>query len=116
MATGPITRFVNDEQPDWVETITSNGVTADYSSGYTFTVTIINQAGTTLLTKTTGITGATGGQITVAFTGAELAAALVTATFAADNVIYQMRLTPRRTSDSSDGPTVKRTLVMQWRP
>lgn len=36
------------------------GALIDFSSGYTFTLKIGTRAGTTLLTKTTGITGAAG--------------------------------------------------------
>lgn len=116
-ATGPIQRFVNDEQPDYVETFYSNGVYPDMSTGWTFTCIITTTTGTptTLLTKTTGITGATAGVVTVAFTGTELSAAGITATFAANNVSYLMFLTARRTSDSSD-LTAQRTLLMKWRP
>lgn len=114
MAAGPIARFINDEQPDYVETFIANGVAPDFTTGWTFTV-VVTQGTTTLLTKTTGITGATGGAITVAFTGAELAANGVTATFAVNNVSYLMYLTARRTSDSSD-LTAERTLLMKWRP
>lgn len=115
MAQGPITRFTGDEQPDYVETFYSNGVYPDMSTGWTFTCVITTAAGATLLTKTTGITGATGGVVTVAFTGVELATALVTATFAVNNVTYLMFLTARRTSDTSD-LTAERTLLMKWRP
>lgn len=106
----------NDEQPAWEATVTTiNGIQPDYSSGYTFTCTITTLAGATLLAKTTGITGAAAGVITVAFTGAELATALVTATAAGD-VLYKLFLVPRRTSDSTDGPTIEDRLLMKWRP
>jgi hypothetical protein len=117
MTTGPITRFINDEQPDYVETFISNGVSPDMSTGWTFSVVITTTTGTptTLLTKSTGITGAAGGVVTVMFTGVELATALVTATFAVDNVSYLMFLTARRTADTSD-LTASRQLLMKWRP
>lgn len=117
MTEGPITRFINDEQPDYIETFAPNGTSPDMSTGWTFTCVITTTTGTptTLLTKTTNITGATGGVVTVIFTGAELAAANITATFATNNVSYLMFLTARRTSDSSD-LTAERTLLMKWRP
>lgn len=111
----PITLFVGDEQPVWQATITNNGSLVDYSSGYTFTCVVTTKAGATLLTKTTGITGATGGVVTVAFTGAELAAGGVTAA-AGDVGQFDLYLTPRRISDSADGPTVKETLTYRWKP
>lgn len=111
-----ITLHVNDEIAQWVPTITVNGTTPDYSSGYTFTCYVVDkEAGTTLLTKTTGITGAASGVVTVAFTGAELSGAGITATFG-NPVDYLLYLVPRRTSDSADGPTIEETLQMRWRP
>lgn len=112
-----VTLYTNDEHAQWVADITVNGTEVDYSSGYTFTCAIVDQAtGTTLLSKTSGITGGTGGQVTVAFTGAELSSNSVTATFADNNRSFDMYLTPRKTSDSSDGPTVAEVLTMKWRP
>lgn len=105
----------SDEIAQWPVTIIVNGSKLDYSTGYTFTCAVVNSSGTTLLSKTTGITGATNGQITVAFTGAELANNSITATFN-NPVSYKLYLTPRKVSDSSDGPTVEETLTMRWRP
>jgi PKD repeat protein len=110
-----IALHINDEHSQWVATVTNNGVATDYSTGYTFTCTVVNSAGATLLTKTTGITGAASGAITVAFTGAELSSNGVTATFGAP-VEYLLFLVPRKTSDSSDGPTIEEKLQMRWRP
>ena len=110
-----IVLHINDEHPQWLPDVTINGSKPDYSSGYTFTCYAVSSAGTTLLTKTTGITGAADGDITVAFTGAELASAGVTATFGAP-VEYFLFLVPRKTSDSSDGSTIEETLQMRWRP
>lgn len=107
----------NDEHAQWAATLIYNGSKLDYSTGYTFTCAVVNATtGATLLSKTTGITGATNGLITVAFTGAELATATVTATFANTPQTYLLYLTPRKTSDSSDGPTVEEKIVMRWRP
>jgi hypothetical protein len=112
----PITLFVNDEHAQWVADLTVNGVQLDYSTGYTFTCYVVNKdTGATLLTKTSGITGGTGGDITVAFTGAELASGTVTATFGAPGE-YLLYLVPRKTADGSDGPTVEERLQMRWRP
>lgn len=111
----PVELHTSDEHAQWPVTITVNGTKLDYSTGYTFTCYVVSSAGSTLLTKTTGITGAANGQITVAFTGAELATATVTATFN-NPVTYKLYLVPRKTSDSSDGPTVEETLTMRWRP
>lgn len=105
----------SDEHAQWLVTIVYNGNRLDYSTGYTFTCYVVNASGSTLLTKTTGITGAASGQITVAFTGAELSSGGVTATFN-NPVTYKLFLVPRKTSDSSDGPTVEETLTMRWRP
>lgn len=111
-----ITLYVGDEHSQWVADITDNGVQRDYSTGYTFTCYVVNKTtGATMLTKTTGITGAANGDVTVAFTGAELAGASITATFNSPEE-YLIYLVPRRTADSSDGPTVGDTLQMQWRP
>lgn len=113
---GPVELHVNDEHAQWPATIIVNGDRLDYSTGYTFTCTIVDKdTGTTLVSKTTGITGGAAGSVTVAFTGAELASGSVTATFG-NPVQYLMFLTPRLTSDSSDGPTVEETLTMRWRP
>ena len=111
----PIRLYTGDEHSQWVATTESNGTLIDYSSGYTFTCAVVSSAGSTLVTKTTGITGAADGRVTVAFTGAELTAGTVTATFGAPGE-YWLYLTPRRTADSSDGPTVREALVMEYRP
>jgi hypothetical protein len=111
----PIELHINDEHAQWVADVTLNGVQPDYSSGYTFTCYVVSPTGTTLLAKTTNITGSTTGDITVAFTGAELATNNVTATFD-QPVEYRLYLVPRKTSDSSDGPTIEDRLLMRWRP
>lgn len=111
----PIIVYLNDENPQWVETIYLNGTLTDYSSGYTFTVKLVDSAGTTAVTKTTNITGAASGVITVAWDTSELAA-LTAPTFTNRTVTYTAFLTPRKTADSTDGPTVQRTFVYVWRP
>lgn len=114
--------FVNDEQPAWSaviqkrDPVTRQWVAyADFSSGWTFTCLVVSLAGATLLTKNTGITGASDGSITTNFTGAELATGTVTATFADDHRPYKLFLTARRTADSSD-LSISEDLVMSWRP
>lgn len=82
-----------DERPSWQATVTVNGVAEDMSSGYTFGVTLTNVGtGTVVLTKTTGITGATGGVVTVAWATNELAVAQGS---------YLAQLVATRTSDSA---------------
>jgi hypothetical protein len=57
-----------DERPAWVGTVEVNGTTDDMSSGYSFTVKVAaSLSDTAVLTKTTGITGATGGVFTCAW-------------------------------------------------
>lgn len=69
-----LTYFRGDERPAWVHTETVNGVADDYSSGFTFEVKLATVAapGTAVLTKTTGITGAAAGVVTVAWAPNEL--------------------------------------------
>ncbi len=63
----------NDELPAWQGTVTINGVAPDLSSGWTFTVRVaVSRDDAAVLTKTTGITGATGGVFTVAWAANDL--------------------------------------------
>lgn len=113
MTTGPIHLHTNNEQPSWVVTVTTNGAAVDCSTGWTFTCKVIDDTlGTTLVTKSTGITGSSTGW-TVAFTGAELVSGGVTATFANDNVRYRLQSTATRTSDGAR-ITADEVLVMHW--
>ena len=100
MSTGPLRYFRSDELPAWVETVTVNGTTYDYSSGWTFSVTLTDAGGTVGLTKTTNITGAVSGVITVAWATNELDLAEGT---------YRAVLVASRTSDSAQH-TLERTL------
>ena len=50
----------------------ADGVGIDLSSA-TFTAKLVNSAGTTALTKTTGITGTSGGLVTITWAAGELA-------------------------------------------
>lgn len=63
-----------DELPAWQATATVNGVAPDFSTGHTFSVRLARDSTptTTALTKTTNITGASGGVITVAWQADEL--------------------------------------------
>jgi hypothetical protein len=89
-----LTYFRNDERPSWAETIVQNGETDDYSSGYTFKVSLAtSRSATPVLTKTSGITGATGGVVTVAWASGELDLAPAR---------YLAHLTVTRTSDGAE--------------
>lgn len=89
-----ISYFAGDERPYWEATVTIDGATEDLTSGYTFEV---NIAATTtsvpVVTKTSGITGATAGVVTVAWATGELAI---------DPGTYVVQLTATRVSDSKD--------------
>ena len=78
----------------------STGAVIDFSTGYTFTLKLVNATTlATALTKTTLITGAaTAPNITIDFATGELAAI----TSSANGVLYNAILTARRTSDSKD--------------
>jgi hypothetical protein len=90
-----------DERPDWVATVTVNGSGDDMSSGYTFQVKVATSpTATAALTKTTGITGAVGGVVTVAWASNEL-------DLQPGN--YSVQLKATRTSDSAEW-TVEDTL------
>lgn len=84
-----------DERPYWQSTVTVNGTADDMSSGYTFTAKILASldASSASTTKTSGITGATGGVVTVAWSGSDL-------DLAPGN--YIATLTAKRTSDNAE--------------
>lgn len=88
----------SDELDAWQATILASGVNPDFSSGYTFKVVVKNAAGTTVLTKTTGITGASGGVITVAWAAGELNIA---------PGLYTAHLIRTRTSGTLEGTTAE---------
>jgi hypothetical protein len=71
-----------------------SGALVDFSSGWTFTVKLVNETGAAVLTKTAGITGsATAPNVTVGWAADEL------------NIVpgtYRVHLTARRTADSLD--------------
>ena len=70
----------DQEDPAYVVTwLDRNGDPIDFSSGYTFSLKLVSAtAGTTALTKTTGITGAaTAPNVSVVWSAAELAAVAV---------------------------------------
>ena len=78
--------YRSDELPHWQATIQINGTGPDFSSGWTFEV----KVGT--LTKTTNITGAASGVITVAWAASDLDQTPNT---------YTAQLVATRTSDSA---------------
>ncbi len=99
--------FRNDERPDWVATVTVNGATDDMSSGYSFSVKIATDlSSAAVLTKTTNITGAAAGVVTVAWAAGELDIAPGQ---------YVATLTARRTSDSRDW-TISEPLTIKSLP
>lgn len=65
--------YAGDELNPWIATRQVSGATADYSSGYTFAVTATLQGSSTYsFSKTTGISGAASGVITVTWTSSDL--------------------------------------------
>ena len=77
----------------WQEELTQNVWTdLDLSSGYTFSLRLVNSANVDTLTKTTNITGTTTG-VTVAWATGELAI---------DTGVYTMRLRATETATSKD--------------
>lgn len=97
--------FASDELPHWVATISHNGALPDFSSGWTFRVVISTAAGgTPLLEKTTNITGAASGVVTVAWASGDLAITPGS---------YRIQLKATRTADNAeatieDSVTIKR--------
>lgn len=87
--------FRADERPAWVHTESVNGVADDYSSGFTFEVKLAAAVAptTAVLTKTTGITGAADGVVTVRWAPNEL-------DLEPGRYIAQLKIT--RTSDSHE--------------
>ncbi len=60
-----------DRLPAWPATISTNGVLPDLSDGWSFTV-LMSRPGEETVTKTSGITGAPGGLVTVQWADDEL--------------------------------------------
>ena len=102
-----LTYFRGDERPAWVHTETVNGVADDYSSGFTFEVKLATAAapGTAVLTKTTGITGASGGVVTVTWAPNEL-------DLTPGRYLAQLKIT--RTADSHE-LTIQKPLTIALR-
>lgn len=88
-----LTYHRGDELPQWVATVTVNGTAPDLSTGYTFVVTVKQGDGTAVLTKSTNISGATAGVVTVSWADAELDITAGT---------YRVMLTATRTLDSAE--------------
>lgn len=98
--------FAGDERPYWQPTIEVEGVTEDYSSGFTFEVNIAaSTSSAPVVTKTSGITGAADGLIVVAWAVGELAITPGR---------YVIQLTATRTSDSRDF-TIQDTIKIKSR-
>lgn len=90
--------FAGDERPYWQPTIEIEGAAEDYSSGYTFEVTIGRRRGVSIddpvVTKSSGINGFPAGLVVVAWAVGELAIAPSTE--------YAVQLRVIRTSDGRD--------------
>lgn len=84
--------FRGDELGSWEGTVTINGTAPDLTSGWTFTATL-SKAGETTLTKTSGITGSTGGAFTVVWAAGELNRA---------QGDWRAQMTGRRVSDHAE--------------
>lgn len=97
--------FQRDERPAWQPTISVNGAVDDYSTGFTFTVTITAADGTVELTKTTAITGTTGGVVNVDWEPDDLDLPAGT---------YRLQLTVRRTADEHE-ETISEQLLIRAR-
>lgn len=102
----PLTYYANDELPQWQATISHNGTTPNFSTGWSFRVVITKRDATTpLLTKTTNITGAAAGVITVAWATGDLNLPPGT---------YLVQLKATRTSDSLES-TIEDQLIVKKR-
>ena len=98
-----LTYYVGDERPSWQATVTVNGVADDMSTGYTFVVKVAASLdGTAVLTKSTNITGATGGVVTVAWADGDLAQTAGE---------YVATLTATRVSDSAEWTVSERISI-----
>lgn len=98
--------FARDERPYWEATVEVEGALEDLSAGYTFEVNIspypVRATTVPLVTKTTGITGATAGVVTVAWAPEELDLAPAT---------YAVQLTATRTVDGKDWTVEDQLLI-----
>jgi hypothetical protein len=91
-----------DERPAWVATVSTNGAVDDMTSGYTFSVRVQQGSDTPVLTKSTNITGAADGVVTVAWAEDDLDI---------PPGAYKVLLTATRTSDSLEW-TVQDTIII----
>ncbi len=102
----PLAYYQSDELPAWVATISHNGTAPDFTTGWTFRVVVTQvDAPTPVLTKTTNITGAEAGVITVAWAPNDL------------NVTpgaYLVQLKATRTADSLE-TTIEDRIVISRR-
>jgi hypothetical protein len=97
--------FRSDERPEWVPTVRVNGVYDDMTTGYTFVVLVKDGHASPVITKTTNITGGTGGTATVRWTTNELDIPPGS---------YRAILTATRTSDNAQW-TVEEQLIIRSR-
>lgn len=99
-----LTYHQSDELPQWVATITHNGVLPDFSSGWTFRVVVKRGSSAAVLTKTTNITGAVSGVVTVAWASGDLDVAPGQ---------YGIQLKATRTSDSGEATIADRLTILK---
>jgi len=91
-----------DERPGWVATVTVNGTADNMATGYTFAVRVQQGDATPVLTKTTNITGAAAGVVTVLWADGDLDIPVGT---------YKALLVATRSSDSAEW-TVQETITI----
>lgn len=94
-----------DERPAWQATITTNGSGENYSSGFTFRVTLalVSTPTTVALTKTSNITGTSGGVVSVNWAPNELDLA---------PGLYEAQLRITRSSDSTEQTITDQLLIL----
>lgn len=93
--------FRGDERPAWKPPAPVGGISEDLSTGHTFRVTLTRN-GAVALTKTTGITGAAGGAVTVQWAVGDLTL---------DPGAYTAQLTVTRTVDSFEWTVEEPVLI-----
>jgi len=92
-----------DERPAWVATVTVNGTADNMTSGYTFQVLLYTDpTATPVLTKTSNITGAAAGAVTVAWNATDLDI---------PPGLYTAQLKATRTSDSAEWTVTEPVLI-----
>lgn len=109
----PLTLYVGDERPDWVETITVNGARNDYTAA-TFDLAFVDEDKNVLFTASDWTTGDADGNVTTVWVGAQLISNDVTAT--AVNPVQRYTCFLTVTLAGSEDLTIERPLIMRWRP